>query len=68
MSQEPITTAPSKILINRSTSIQLIPSPSTTGVSLFLRKAEYDLALKSLDEAVKLDPDYAGAFANRARA
>lgn len=31
----------------------------------YSRKGEYDLAI-NLDEAIKLDPNYGGAFANRA--
>ena len=32
----------------------------------YLKKDEYDLAIKSLDQAIKLNPDYGRAFANRA--
>ena len=32
----------------------------------YLRKGEYDLAIKAFDEAIKLNPNYGGAFANRA--
>ena len=33
-----------------------------------MRKGEYDLAIQSFDEAIKLKPNYGGAFANRAGA
>ena len=34
----------------------------------YLRKGEYDLAIKALDDAIRLNPNYGGAFANRAGA
>ena len=34
----------------------------------YLRKGEYDVAIKAFDEAISLRPDYGEAFANRAEA
>jgi tetratricopeptide (TPR) repeat protein len=36
--------------------------------TLYLRKDEYDLAIRAFDEAIRLKPDYGEAFANRATA
>ena len=44
------------------------PKPFNNRGVANLKKGEYDRAIENLNQAIKLDPDYASAFANRAEA
>ena len=67
LSQRATTTAPSRISINRSSSIRTYAKPFNNRGVAYLKKGEYDLAIKAFDEAITLNPGYGEAFANRAQ-
>ncbi len=66
MSGGATSTAQFRTTTRRSRSIPIMQRRSTIVVWLTGKTGQHDLAIRDLDEAIRLDPNYANAFANRA--